>query len=312
MMNKIMNTTTKKSHPREWWYMFLTVFGPIAIGATYFGTWIFYCSHRDVAWSKQIMNVLEPTLVWSPWILMPVLTNIAFGPSLLAFTVCKKESRFLILIVNLIVIGLTAVIYMDNEPERYQGAVWPAWTEWLPFVAIPLLCLWVKFGKAAEATGNSRSGVKMVLAHICAIAAMFACLNYKSPERQVAEQLLDRMTIKWTHDGKTEYFHTYSVDIDRPVLPNWHAGVKYEGAPAPRSTEGYSYASWVQNTEGDYYDLVYSNRGVGFWFNDQYRSGVKMHWEYISYKQLFESEEFELIKSKNFWPTRPPTETGLK
>jgi hypothetical protein len=136
---------------------------------------------------------------------MPVLTNIAFGPSLLAFTVCKKKSRFLILTLNVIVIGITAVIYRDSVNERYEEVVWPTWTEWLPFVAIPFLCLWVAWGKAAEATGNARAGVKMVLVHICAIAAMFAFLNYKSPERRVAELLLDRMTIKWTHDGKTEY-----------------------------------------------------------------------------------------------------------
>jgi L-lactate permease len=130
-----------------------------------------------------------------------VLTNIAFGPSLLAFTDCKKKSRFLILIVNVIVIGMTAVVMSDGI-NRFEPEVWPSWMQWLPFVAIPLLCLWVKWGKAAEATGNSRSGIKMVLAHICGVIAMLALLNYKSPERQVAKHLLNHITIKWTHDGR--------------------------------------------------------------------------------------------------------------
>ena len=170
------------------------------------------------------------------------------------------------------------------------------WTEWLPFVVIPFLCFWVAWGKSAEATGNARAGVKLVLTHICAFAAMFAFLNYKSPERQVAEQLLGRMTIKWTHDGKTEYFNMFGSGSEY--------GEKYEGAPAPRSTEGYSYATWVQNTAGAYYTLTYTNRGVGLWFNDN-------HWEYISYKQLFKSDEFELIKSRGFWP-KLPTDVNLK
>ena len=289
-----------KNNTRSWLYMVLTVYAPILIAGAYVATMVF-CSHqRNNAQLTKLWETLYPAFQWIGWILMPVLTNIAFGPSLLAFTVCKKKSRFLILIANVIVIGMTAVIYGDNINERFEPGVWPVWTEYLPFLAIPLLLVWAKFGKAAEATGNARAGAKMVLAHICAIAAMFAWINYKSPERQVAEQLLNRMTIKWTHDGKTEYFKTYGRDISKGFLFFFSgSGVKYEGAPPPRSTEGYSYATWVKNSEGAYYDMTYTNRGVGFWFNNY---GEKMHWEYISYQQLLKSEEFELIKSRGFWP----------
>jgi hypothetical protein len=84
-------------------------------------------------------------------------------------------------------------------------------------------------------------------------------------------------------------------------------GWKYEGVPGPRSTEGYSYASWVQSEEGSYYHLKFTNKGVGFWFENY---GEKMHLEYINYEQLFKNEEFKLIKSKNFGlPNHQPTET---
>jgi L-lactate permease len=232
----MMKTMMKNSkHTREWLYMALTVYAPILIVGAYVAAMSICAQQRNNAQLTKLWEVLSPALPWIAWVALPVLTNIAFGPSLLAFTVCKKKSRFLILIVNVIVIGMTAVVMRDGI-NRFEPEVWPSWMQWLPFVAIPLLCLWVKWGKAAEATGNSRSGIKMVLAHICAVIAMLALLNYKSPERQVAEHLLNHMTIKWTHDCKTEYFQTYFAG---PVAD---CGWKYEGVPAPRSTEGYSYA----------------------------------------------------------------------
>jgi hypothetical protein len=127
-------------------------------------------------------------------------------------------------------------------------------------------------------------------------------VNYKSPERQVAEQLLNHMTIKWTHDGKTEYFKTY--DYNHSFLDDKQpSGVKYEGVPAPSSTYDYSWASWVKDREGVYYDLECGNRRVGFWLRKP--TDERGHWEYISYEQLFKSREFELIKSRGFWPMEP-------
>ena len=81
--------------------------------------------HAKVAWPQHDYGVLLPFMFQSPWILMPVLTNIAFSPSLLAFFFYKKKSRFLILILNVIVIGMTVVIYGGNINERFEPAVWP-------------------------------------------------------------------------------------------------------------------------------------------------------------------------------------------
>jgi hypothetical protein len=178
------NTTMTKNFKltRKSWYMILTVILPIALFCLWFGL-LTFCRDHNNPWLAAVGGFVWAHVFWLWWFLVPVLTNIAFGPSLLAFTLNKKKNRFLILILNVIVVGLTAVIWEDAAAVNFSNIPpwWPSWSQWLPLVAIPLLLSWVKWGKAARPTAaHSRSGIKMLFAHVCAFAALFATINYNA------------------------------------------------------------------------------------------------------------------------------------
>jgi hypothetical protein len=285
------NTTMTKNFKltRKSWYMILTIILPVALFGLWVGLAIFCRDHHENPWIIAIGN-----FVWSQfnkiwlWFLVPVLTNIAFGPSLLAFTINRKKNRFLILILNVIAVGLTAVIFEDWT-IGFQNW-WPDWSQWLPFVAIPPLFLWVKWGKAAEATENSRPGVKMLLAHVCAFAALFATVHYKSPGRQVAEEMLRHRTLKWEHDGKTEYFSLF--DQPRNSV-DWGSGAYYVG---PALIDDVYDHNWKINSKRDeYFDIAFTNKGLDIMFFGYSKIDRR---EFITYEQLFNSKEIELIDGR--------------
>jgi hypothetical protein len=190
-----------------------------------------------------------------------------------------------------IVVGLTAVIYQDALNTGFQIQTWwPTWSQWLPLVAIPPLFLWVKWGKTTEASENSRSGVKMLLAHVCAIAALFATVHYKSPGRQVAEEMLRHRTLKWEHEGKTEYFMLF--DQPRNNV-DWASGEYYAG---PALTDVYDRNWKINGVIEKYFDVAFNNKGLDLLFFGYGPRIIRR--EFITYQQLFNSKEIELIDSQ--------------
>jgi hypothetical protein len=171
-----------------------------------------------------------------------------------------------------------------------------------------LLWPWAIRGKAAERSNPSRYGILRILAvHVCAVAAMFSCINYKSPERRVAEQILDHMTIRWDHDGKSEYFNVYDESISHTIVDNWFSGRCYEGIPTSR----YDQTCWTKDFSGKPFNLKYDNKGLHFFIDDQ-GYGRENRREFISYEKLFKSKEVELIASNKFFPVALPKTAEVK
>jgi hypothetical protein len=172
---------------REWWYAILTIFLPLTIFILFLVLDNRAHAYRwDAMWLAlyQFSNYIL-------YLLIPVAINLALGPSFLAFWGYKR-SRVIILILNLIVVGLI----LANLPWLCLIGTWA------------LLWGWALSEKPRERSEHlSKYGIYWLLAaHICAIAAV----NYKSPERIVAEEALNHLTIKWNHDSKSEYFMLYS------------------------------------------------------------------------------------------------------
>jgi hypothetical protein len=132
----------------------------------------------------------------------------------------------------------------------------------------------------------------MLFAHVCAFAALFAIVHYKSPARQVAEEMLRHRTLKWEHDGKTEYFRLF--DQPRNIV-DWASGEYYAG---PALTGGYpTDRNWkIYGGERDkYIDIAFTNKGLDVMISS-FGSGIVRR-EFITYEQLFNTKEIELIDS---------------
>jgi hypothetical protein len=234
---------------------------------------------------------MDPVFYSIGYILVPVGVNVAFGPSIYAF-LHHKKSRVMILILNLIVGGSVWVA---------KDVVWPAWADWSLICAMLLLVIWALRSRVFESAGSTSIVYLILIAHVCAIAAVAACVNYglyKSPERRVAEEMLKHRTIKWEHDGKTEYFRTHDpesadydyVDSGLSYTESASTGLfDYNGAYRTRPV---STGAFDQNGhfKGDEHYTIW-------FYNDRLtieRSGQHIK---ISYEQLFKSKDIELIDS---------------
>jgi hypothetical protein len=104
--NTMMKKLLKLS--REWCYASLTVFLPLAILVLYFGL-LYASSHMPVPagearkWNA-VGSVMLLALPWIGYVAVPLVLNLAFGPSIHAF-VYRKRRRGLILVLNLITAG---------------------------------------------------------------------------------------------------------------------------------------------------------------------------------------------------------------
>jgi hypothetical protein len=138
-----------------------------------------------------------------------------------------------------------------------------------------------------------------------AFAAVFACVNYKSPERQVAEEMLKHRTIKWEHDGKTEYFMTWDFVLYKGDGPS---GAYFEG---PAST-GVPDCNWHVNDKGGEagYSITYTNKGLTIMIH--HIGDAHDRREYISYEQLLKSKEIELIESDEFFAVQSQARSDLE
>jgi hypothetical protein len=117
-------------------------------------------------------------------------------------------------------------------------------------------------------------------------------MGYKSPGRQVAEEMLRHRTLKWEHGGKTEYFRLF--DAPRNIV-DWAAG-EYDIGPA--LTGGYpTDHNWkIYGGGGDkYIDIAFTNKGLDVMISSSGEGMVRR--EFITYEQLFNSKEIELIDS---------------
>ena len=117
-------------------------------------------------------------------------------------------------------------------------------------------------------------------------------MGYKSPGRQVAEEMLRHRTLKWEHGGKTEYFRLF--DQPRSIV-DWAAG-EYDVGPA--LTGGYpTDHNWkIYGGGGDkYIDIAFTNKGLDVMISS-FGSGIVRR-EFITYEQLFNTKEIELIDS---------------
>ena len=137
--------------------------------------------------------------------------------------------------------------------------------------------------------------IRHLIIHVCAIAAVVVCVNYglyKTSERKVAEEMLKHRTIKWEHDGKTEYFFVFNAPRNSV---DWDSGECYSGPP---STDLYDRNWKVSDGEGRAFDLQYKNDGLDVMF---FYDGTIGRREFISYEQLFKSKDIELIDSNKVW-----------
>jgi hypothetical protein len=224
----------------------------------------------------RVVDPLFSLILPVPYLLVPVGVNLVFGPSIIAY-LSHKRSRAVILILNLISV---VWFWMTRDtPFDVLG-----WSLWLPFGLMVLLCAWACWERASASAADSTSTVViLMIVHVCAIGWVHYGL-YKSPEQRVAEAMLKHRTIKWKRGGKTECF----------VPPPYYGdeGSYYEG---PLASELRFFEShWQVNAA--------SRQRYTLWYGDD---GLTIHMpagedRHISYEQLFQSKEIELIDSHKF------------
>ena len=278
---------------REWWYSILTIALPIIIIILF----MVLMNRATVYRWDAVGTVMYSIFGWIFYILVPVGVNIVFGPSILAFWYHKK-SRVIILILNLTIVGFVWITKDMTFWMRGRG-----WAQWLPICAVIALWIWMLLSRASEKAEPML--IRHLIIHVCAIAAVVVCVNYglyKTSERKVAEEMLKHRTIKWEHDGKTEYFRTHDpesadydyVDSGLSYTESASTGLfDYNGAYRTRPV---STGAFDQNGhfKGDEHYTIW-------FYNDRLtieRSGQHIK---ISYEQLFKSKDIELIDSNKVW-----------
>jgi hypothetical protein len=231
-------------------------------------------------WLENLELAMFRIFYWVPNILIPILVNLVFGPSLLAYWENKK-SRRAILALNLVDLGLIWATFSDPRVYLFYSSC----------AGILLLWVWAILSKPEDSSEavqlHSLLKAKYGFAWIVAIhLAAVALIHYKTPERIAAEEMLKYKTIKWVHDGKTEYFNLYSGSDPYKIDLYRFAGEKYE---TPNLRIGQS----------EPVDLIYDNNGLKICvtkhINKNGKLETKYEWEFISYEKLFRSEEVELL-----------------
>jgi hypothetical protein len=273
-------------------YTLLTFFLPFALVVL---CWVMIAnraSEWNVVW-RVVEHTLFSLILPVPYLLVPVGVNLVLGPSIIAY-LSHKQSRAIILILNLILVGWLWRI--KDIPGDVLG-----WSAWLPFGLMVLLCAWACWERASASAADSTSTVViLMIVHVCAIGWVYYGL-YKSPEQRVAEEMLKHRTIKWEHNGKIEYFCTY--DPETPAGYGYtDSGLYYtESASTGLFDQDGAYRTGPVSTGAfDRNGNFKGHKRYSIWFyNDRLiinseDSGERIR---ISYEQLFKSKDIELIDS---------------